>query len=143
MWIASYWIYDSLHWVSDHHPRWIKCDQGRILYCLVATVPLQTPDSEPLRRQAHRSIDWHSPWRWRFAGFWFERSREDSPLVYPSTFVVIPLYPVVALTLLPPAISLRRGIRRRRAAAGLCPVCGYDLRATPDRCPECGRAVVR
>jgi hypothetical protein len=43
----------------------------------------------------------------------------------------------VALAMWLPGIVARHG-QRRRMERGLCTRCGYDLRASRDRCPECG-----
>jgi hypothetical protein len=51
---------------------------------------------------------------------------------------------VIPILAIPPALWLRRKIKHRRGESGteMCRVCGYDLRATPERCPECGTAIM-
>jgi hypothetical protein len=58
----------------------------------------------------------------------------------PFRLVVVSYWIPFLLTLLPLTPFILRRIRRLipRRVPGLCARCGYDLRATPGRCPECG-----
>lgn len=58
-----------------------------------------------------------------------------------GTFFALLICSTVGLIALGPMIFLLPlGRRRRRLESGCCPLCGYDMTATPkaERCPECG-----
>jgi hypothetical protein len=56
-----------------------------------------------------------------------------------QVWLEFPLWLLLLIFLVMPVIALRADLRRRRQyGPGCCPTCGYDLRATPEQCPECG-----
>ena len=82
----------------------------------------------------------------RAGGLWVMKYSEYGP--NPQLLMRVWLWPAVLgsglLSLTCVGVALWPKVQRLRALSradsGLCPRCGYDLRATPNQCPECGAA---
>ena len=72
-------------------------------------------------------------------GFGFLSTKESTPNPSWLRAADVPHWFLAALFAILPALHFAATLRLRKSRReGLCPTCGYDLRATPDRCPECG-----
>jgi len=143
--VRSFWIADAWGWSSGK--RSIQCGVAggrlRLDTTLLAEDGGQWPKTSLAHVEYPASID---PPTQRlpasFANLGFSIERKSQARNYTSRLLLIPMWAPIGL-LSGLAEGLRRLARRalyhERKAHGLCPYCGYDVRATPDSCPECGR----
>lgn len=66
--------------------------------------------------------------------------------IFVASFIRFPYWILMPLTTILPALFLKEIFRLRRIAVrvngNLCLACNYDLRASKDRCPECGTLIL-
>jgi hypothetical protein len=112
-------------------------------------VPSNFAPWPPIKRlSTHFSRGWGDhPLKWppqpgSILGIFVSMNR-DSAHAFGEFNLLLPYAALFLATSILPAAWLTAAIRRFRRKKYLdhaeCDICGYDLRATPGRCPECGR----
>jgi hypothetical protein len=157
LWVRSYWVWDAITQL-----KYLPPDQAYATSDFKPTftqrfTDISSVDGEQMVAQTHRAVAYNSirnagqSW-----GFWptsrqpirrgpsminrigFAWTMDRSP-AGTALRVLVPLwFFVLAGTILPSLWLKRRHRDARRIRLNLCSICGYDLRATPNRCPECG-----
>ena len=160
LWGRSYWIADGVSRVSEASMIMLTSNRGRLLmhrmeidgpYASGSGLGWSYECVPSLEKTLDLPIDPQSAgkrWDLHWGGF-ISRAQTPGSNVIGATHTFwmgywelgMPHYAVVLFTAIA-AMSGRQWLkfdqRRTRRLNGLCVQCGYDVRASPDRCPECG-----
>ena len=158
LWVRSYWRVDALSWergvataeTPKCHSIYLRSSNGRVsLYrrwgedestqggFLYLTGPDPDPDLLPQAVMVYDDPEQYGTTDWTRLGvrhsFCGTQRHGCDVTMIPWAYAAVPLWALAAIALVP---IVRRRLRGRRK--GFCPACGYDVRATPSLCPECG-----
>jgi hypothetical protein len=145
MWVRSYWRMDRVFYDGAQTQQTLTSLRGRVQYSRRTGFP---------RGESH----WHfatsfapqwmmdmlpfQPWYQRMGFDFANRPVPSGPAGASDLIVMVPYWFLALLSAVLPVACIVQRIRRAlRPPPGHCQRCGYDLRASTDRCPECGTPV--
>jgi hypothetical protein len=163
LWVRGYFVGDEFRYIQSKGPEagntttgastsdtdWVVASsRGRLGLAATSRVNVsRPPPKRPLIWRRDRPpvpIALASPTPWGRLGFQFV---SDAVPLGTNAFIVVigiimPSWFLVGFSAVPPGLAYLVWRRRRRTQLrrerGQCVRCGYDLRGTPERCPECG-----
>lgn len=143
LWVWSYWREQTVSWENRTYSHDVTSAWGMVRFTYGMPIDL---NGHPGRtgwdfgsfpagpRAAAMWVDARHPTCTGFGGFAY------CVASWPKTFFVPHWFFALATALLPAVKAIHVWTSWRRLQLGLCRRCGYDLRASPDRCSECGAA---
>ena len=163
MWVLSWFRGDAANVYTEvmtspsggytSHQRAVATSRGRLWFAYVRAERVEESGRHDRRLRVYYSAIPHDEeisrydaplWLARLGFDW--RGKDNSRVdpreglyVYREAFFSIPYWLIVLLCSgFGWWIGRRARVVRQRRRRGLCVACGYDVRATPSRCPECG-----
>jgi len=144
LWVRSHFLIDEILWYSSKRDvivngfplLLVTSEHGELFFMSTASDVLDDsgrifiyrndtawPPGKDRRCWERLGFSKYAGWS---AGYWTE-------------YIGFPHFLAIAGTAVLPALWIRSRVRHSVSKGTIaCPTCGYDLRATPDRCPECG-----
>jgi hypothetical protein len=161
MWVRGHWRYDIVEyrqdggrWLAQFGNGYLRIGQGPGLttgadgfqydscenYIPPATVSL-SPSGITISGTSVLTLTAIPKRHFGFLGIYYNESASGGPY---TKILSIPFWLILLMSAAMPIawhiVQRRKRCAARRRNLGLCPACGYDLRASPNRCPECGTA---
>ena len=155
MWIRSYRAYEVFHWGLSVQPMIVRLYEIDSANGVVCAGRLQVTGGPP--SFVSPPTGWSEGWfrlpktaasnmgvgrSWAGFGLYSRRTLLQAGLISNYKGVQLPYWFLTPLAGWLPTVwgvkAKRRWQRERRRGLGLCLQCGYDLRASRERCPECG-----
>jgi hypothetical protein len=152
--VRSFWVSTSFGkstWNGQQGRLEIfEIDSGAGGISLYAETAFSSPN-EPLSDVFRLHPKWQiheealHPWKLDWVDLWHFHYYRGSAVFNGGSWsrleVRVPYGPLILLMMVAPVIWVFRRKHVRRP--GFCMQCGYDLRATPERCPECGTTIAK